>query len=544
MLLALCLMALPQGSAVSEWYTLHRQPGQQESLISANKLGVTAESALHRLARRMSWKLATESEFVDQKLGQVSLDLAFTRQPARVVAHLIAAAAGLDVAFDDSGSRTEMHVISAPTTESESGRARLRNWAIHWYKQFLTEDPVLANSPIVQEKGLEALMHLGKLMLQVNDLEGAVKVYNRVFEADDSQVYVPMSLLRLTEAHFELAMLSDMSEGKRRAHLRMAEEAALKLTRMNPRLKPTAQATVLLGRIMMAEQRHSECIKTLEAHSLRLSNTPEIIDIYLLIAECYSHGELPERVIQALDILEKHRSYKQWNRRQWLDYHYLRGLGAEAHGHALRDPETRKARFGEAMQALEWFLGVGKDDRRRGQAFVVLGRAYLELGKFLEARAASLEAMLEKHKLDLEWLQAARILEARSALALGETETALTKLELVVRPNPERMPQLVLYLVRTLMEVGRFDRSISNADLLANQTGPWGDQARVLRIEAMYRQASTADTMQGFPAAAIQIAKRIEDKQQQQKVAEIIGSAYEGLNQIERAAEAYRGILK
>lgn len=544
MLIELCFLFAPQELAASEWFTLHRPPGSKQTLVSANKYGVTAEAALYRLAQRMRWKITTESEIVDQRLGKVSLDLAFTKQPPRVIAHLISASVGLDVAFNDSGKRTELHVISAPSGESESGRARLRKWAIHWYKQFLDENPTIAHSPIVQEKGLQARMHLGQLLLQVKDLEGAVKIYNQIFESDDSQVYVPMALLRTTEAHFELAVKSGLAEDKRNSHLRLAEDAARKLARMNPRLKPTAQATVLLGKILMAGGRYGECIKALEASSLRLSNTPEIIDIYLLIAECYTHNELPDRVIHALDVLESVRSYKEWSKRQYLDYHYLRGLGAESLGHALKDETERKSRFAESMFSLERYLGLGKSDLRRGQGFIVLGRVYLELGKYLEARAATVEALLERNQLDANWLQAARILEAKTTLALGERESALTKLEIVVRPNPEKMPQLVMFLVDALTDAGRFDRAISNAELLTRRKGEWGDQARHRKILALYKQALVSDSLRSFPSQVIEIAKRIENKELQQKVSEIIGQAYESMNMIEKASDAYRGILR
>lgn len=551
-LLSVLLSPAPQDSSGGDWFELHRENGNKRLLVSANKYGVTAESAIRRLATRLNWRVSTESNLVEQKLGQVTLDLAFTKQPPRIVAHLISASAGLDIAFDDSalsqnGGRVQLHVISTPTGESESGRARLRKWAIHWYSQFLTEDPTVSHSPIVQEKGLEAMMHLGRLLLQAKDLEEAVKVYDRIIMANDSHMHVPLALLRMTEAQYEMATLPDLPEAKRDKHLRLAEKSARRLMKMHETLRPTAQATVLLGRILMQGERYSECIKMLEASSLRMSNTPEIIDIYLLIAECYTHGELPERVIHSLDTLQASRAGKDWTKRQWRDYHYLRGLGAEYLGHNVNDGEEKVMRFAEAMQSLEWFLGMGRDDVRRGQAFVILGRVYLELGKFLEARAATVEALLEKSNLDVNWLQAARILEAKTALALGERETALEKLEVVVRPNPEKMPKLVLFLIDQLIEIDRYDRAISNANLLVKVKNRSGDEARFRKIVALYKQASVSGTMNGFPSQAIEIAKNLDDtvsSDLQRKAAEIIGKAYESLNMIEQAADAYRGILK
>ena len=71
-----------------------------------------------------------------------------------------------------------------------------------------------------------------------------------------------------------------------------------------------------------------------------------------------------------------------------------------------------------------------------------------------------------------------------------------------------------------------------------------GDRARVLRIRAMFKQAKNSDSMGSFPPAAIKYALRVEDKDSQRIVSELIGNAYESLNMIEAAAEAYRGILK
>ncbi|MCA8956994.1 MAG: hypothetical protein KDC87_13030 [Planctomycetes bacterium] len=537
--------AIPDPAAAEPWFRIHHVPGDPPRvLVSANKYAVSAESALRQLAQQLAWKLSSESVAVDAKLGAVTIDLAFTKQPPRTVAHLIAASAGVDVAFHAGGERTELHLITAPTGESESGRARLRHWAIHWYQQFLADDPTLAQSPIVQEKGMQTLMHLGRLLLQGNDLEGAVKVYNRIFEQDDSQRYVPMALLRLTEAHFELAKAGGISEAKRKSHLERAEDSARRLTRLHPKLQASAQAAVLLGRILIADRRYSECIKALEANSLRLHNAPEIIDIYLLIAECYTHGELPDRVLHSLDLLASIRSYKEWSQRQWLDYHYLRAVGAEGMAAQSKDPEQRLAFLREGMQASEQFLGIGRADHRRAQGFVVLGRIYLGLGKYLEARAAAIEAMLDRKQLDVSWLQAARILEAKSKFALGERDEALTNLEVVIRPNPEQVPELVLFLVDALRDAGRFDRAISNAALLAKLDGRWGDEARLRQVRAMFEQATVSDSMRAFPAEAIEIARRVQDKDIQRDVAEIIGKAYEALNQIDKAADAYRGILR
>lgn len=318
------------------------------------------------------------------------------------------------------------------------------------------------------------------------------------------------------------------------------------LSNMNPELGPTAEASVLLAELLMEQERYSECIRFLEGSTLALSKQPEIVDIYLLIAECHSYGELPARTVSALDTLAGSQAYRDMSRSQWLDYHYLRGLGAEALARTLESAEERSDRFAESMQSLEYFIGHGENDPRRGAAFVALGRVYLELGKFIQSRYASNEALRESQKLDDEWLTQARILEVNSLRRLGEREAAWEKLEFVVRPNPELMPDLVMFLVDTLIDGGRFDRAVSNADLLTGQDGAVGDEARYRKILAMYKQAQLADDLQAFPAKAIEIAKQMsgDSRELEQKVSQIIGQAYESLNMIGKAADAYRGILR
>ena len=114
-------------------------------------------------------------------------------------------------------------------------------------------------------------------------------------------------------------------------------------------------------------------------------------------------------------------------------------------------------------------------------------------------------------------------------LALGDAEDAFTKLETVVRHEPEQVPELVMFLIDAFIDAGRYDRAISIADLLVRQRSSWGDQARFKKVLAMWKQASAADSLRGFPERAIKVAREIQDKHLQEKVAEILGVPVEGL---------------
>ena len=60
----------------------------------------------------------------------------------------------------------------------------------------------------------------------------------------------------------------------------------------------------------------------------------------------------------------------------------------------------------------------------------------------------------------------------------------------------------------------------------------------------MFKSAQDTGIYTGFTEQAIRIAQRIEDKVEQRKVAELIGKAYEAQKMIEKAADAYRGMLR
>jgi hypothetical protein len=113
-----------------------------------------------------------------------------------------------------------------------------------------------------------------------------------------------------------------------------------------------------------------------------------------------------------------------------------------------------------------------------------------------------------------------------------------------VRRNPEGKRELILFLVDAFIQVQSYQRAISTADLLSLQKGIWGDRARHKRIVAMWEQAKTSAARKGFPEKALPIIKDIQDEELQRKVAEILGEAYWSLGEIDKAADAYRGVLR
>lgn len=568
MLLELSMMLLPQAGTAQDLFTVYRgSEGRVE--VSANKR-VTAMTALQVLSTKLRWEMLPASTTVGDVLRSTSLELSFKRQPARTVAHLIAVAAGLDVVFDDSQEVVRLHVTHTPDPDSVGGRERLRHWAIHWYEQFLADDPTIQNSRAVQDQGTDALMHLGELLMRANALEEAADVYDRVAKAQRDSEHWYEARLRLAEARFEISQLNRLGPAERETWLSQAKEISGLLAAEDVRLPQARAAVVLHGRILMHDDQLQRAIKFLEAHALRLATQPESIDAQLLLSSGYiAYGE-PLKALQLLNLLYENRSLtiKFWSQEQKLDYFYYRGAAAEALGREEIERQQQKFKravatlpagsqqlpeietetsdqlLQDAMQSLELFLIGAVDDFRRAQAFVLLGRTYMHLGRFIEARSAAVESLLQKGKLDLEWRQDARILEAQTGLALGDRDAALDKLRGEVLRNPESMPKLVIFLVEAFAEAGQFQRAISTADLLEDLRSEWGDRARFARIKVMARQRRADKLLSVFPAEATAVAMKIRDRKLQGQAAELIGQAYEELGQLEKALDAYNGRLR
>jgi tetratricopeptide (TPR) repeat protein len=496
--------------------------------VSADRPAIAGDVALRSLAGALGWTLRFNPESLQQELALHSLDLAFDRQSARTVAHLVAVACGADVVFDDrtgpDGPTTILHVVPPPAADTDTGRQRLRSWATQWYQAFLADD--LKVDPTVVAHGLEARRNLGQLLLELGELDAARRWFQSVYEHDPLHPGVPQAMLAITNCHYELG------------EYEQAERWARLLAVKHPRLPETAAATVLLARVLIARGYHDECVRFLESAMLPLAGTPEAIDLMLLLAEVHRLRGRADRTYDEIQKLGRLAHFRELTQRQWNDYHFLRGIGAEA-GMA----ET-PARGDEAIEAFEVFLGSAPDDPRRGIALVVLGRAYLGRDLFLEARAAARAALGCREQLPPEWYQEARILDAKSALAVLDRERAFEELEVEVRRPEGRMPELVLFLARSLLEVGRYERAIATAQLLFDRSDRHGDCARVLAIEAMLAQAEAGSVLAEFPSRALPLARGVAGEESQREVATLFGQAWQKLGDVERAADAYRGLLR
>jgi tetratricopeptide (TPR) repeat protein len=522
-LAAILLAPSPQGP--QELYAV-RSDGDAVR-VSANRLGVPADTALRELGSAVGWGVEFETEQLRGRMSLLGLDLAFTGQSPRTVAQLVAVAGGGDVVFDDRTelgvARTRILVVSPPAAATESGRQRLRRHAIDWYRTFLQDE--LRHDPLVEEEGMRARMQMAALLREQGELEEAASVFASVPELEPSHDWVPAALLRLAQCRFDLGP----------EHWEKAEQAARELTLRHPALPQAAAGTVLLGRILIARGRYEECVKTLTASWLRLAGTPEIVDLYLLAGEAEYRLGRPAEVRRAMDILDSAHEFRELDRRQWLDYLFLRG-------YALQELGEQPA----ATEALELFLGTGVDDPRRGIAFVILGRSYLAQGLYVQARAAAIEAHHLKvgGRMDVGWAREASKLFAKTALEIGDKDQAFDKLEVEVRRSPEADPELVLYLARAFLDERRYQKAIITCDLIADRSDDFGDQARLLRVEAMWMQAEAAGSLASFPERALPYAVKVTGTDNQRRVAETLGRVYEELGLVERAADAYRGMLE
>ncbi len=522
---AACLLGLLAGLGAqdsgSKLFTVDRS--REPWLLAADRNGVACDRAFVDLGHALDWRIDFETKQLEASLAMVTLDLAFVAQPARVVAQLLAAAGGADVVFDDrteaEGVRTRVHVVSQASGDVESGRQRLRQWAIQWYQSFLQRGDLL--DPLVQEEGTRVRMQLAHMRLSQGDIEGAVSAFETVYERDQSHPQTPLAMLRIAEGNFELNKLDE------------AERWARRVAELHPSRPEMPKAAVLIGRILLAGGRYDECVRELRSFLLPLADSPEIVDTYLLMAQAQVARERPEEVFRNIEVLAGSRSFRDLSERQFRDYWYLRGLGAEGTG-----------AYPVAMEALELFLGVADADPRRGRAQVMLARAYAGQGRFLEARASALAASKQLDGLDKDWRRAARIVGAKTAIALGERDNALTDLEVEVR-SPGADPELILFLSDAFFEVGRYQKAVATANLLTDPGTPQGQAARVRKLRAMLEQVKqNREQLAIYPSQAAPIAKELTDEALQRQAAELIGSAYELLGDVERAADAYRGVLR
>jgi len=536
-------LAAPQEPQLFAVSTRTNDNGAARTLVAADSRRVDCLRALDRLSAAVGWNLAVESAPLENDLRFASVDLNFADQDPRMVAQLIAVAAGADCVFQEAepveGSRPRLHVVRAPSAETESGRQRLRTIAGQWYRSFLRDE--LQYEPLIEREGVQVRMNLGQLLLDSGDLDAAIAFFTEAYDKQPHD-HVAKAILRIAECHLDLAAGQTDRDGKRR-HFEQAEEWVRRLFERMPSAPEITPATVLLGRAMLgqafsenrpevARDIAEKCQKELAARVIRLFDSVEMLDVWLLAGQAQFFLQQPDRAFDTMLTLRESPYFGNMGRRQFLDYHFLLGYGAQGLGkHDL------------AMRSLEWFLIHAEADPRRGQAYVLLAESYLAQKRFVQARAAAVEAR-QRHlgAMASDWRQRALRIWARTALALGEKESAFLELEQMVMRGEE--PELALFLVDEMLDDRQWQRAIAVAKPLTELEGQIGDRARFKVVRALFEQAVASRHLDDFPSQAVAIAPRIQDPELRARTATMIGDAYARLGKLEHAADAYRGILR
>jgi len=544
LLTALTLLPQTQDAEVFAVKKVAAKDGQIERMVvSGDRRQINCLDALRELASAMNWNLVVESTPLENDLRFASIDLNLADQDPRMVAQLIAVAGGADSIFDEpagfEGARVTLHVVRVPSGETESGRQRLRALAGQWYRSFLREE--LQYEPIVQEEGVAVRMHLGQLLIDSGDLESAINFFSDVYERRPHD-HVAAAILKIAQCHLDLAAGHVDRESKLKEY-ELAEQWTRRVFDSMPSSPEVTPATILLGRAMLGQARNQEsgpmvrakaraCQDELRARIIRLIDSVELLEVWLLAGEAQFLMARPERAYQTMLTLRESPYFDDLGPQQFLDYHFLLGYGALGAG-----------KVELAMRAFEWFLIHAEDDERRGQAYVMLGESYLAQNRYIEGRAASIEAR-KRHlaRMSPEWRERTLKVWARTALALGEKEQAFLELEQMVLRGEE--PELTLFLVDELLLDHQWQRGMSVARLLMDREDSLGDRARYKTIQALYEQAVAGKHLDDFPPQAIAIAPKVEDPELRAKIATMIGEAYTQLEMLEHAADAFRGILR
>lgn len=520
-----------------------------QTMVSADRRAVTSFDALHHLTEAMNWNLQIESRRLEEDLRSFTVDLDLQDQDPRMVGQLLAVAAGADSGFDAGeprvGRRPTLHVMRKPGNETGSGRNRLRQLAAQWYRSFLGDE--LKHEPIVTEEWARVRMELGQLMFERGEFEAAIDEFFKV-QGQRSILYAPRALLRIAQAQVELADFA-IDPRKARDHAARAVAWAETLLRDYAHSPEATGATVALGRALLREAAMAEdvessriiydrCRKALWARVMKLRDTVEMLDVWLLMGQAAFHLEQPAQVYESMLTLRESPNFEDLSDRQFRDYHFLLGYSALGIGKADL-----------AMRSLEWFLIHCAGDDRRRLANLMLAEAYLDLGCFLEAQAAGLEAGINQ-RLSIwidggsSWQSRAPLLWARILLAIGKKEEAFLDLESLERDGGRPNPQLVLFLVDQLLVDHQWQRAVAAARVLLDGSGEFADQARFKTVQALYQQSVASKSFADFPARAREFAVEVNDAELQRKCAEMIGDAYAAMGRREAAADAYRGFLR
>ncbi|MCB9877717.1 MAG: tetratricopeptide repeat protein [Planctomycetes bacterium] len=542
--LSLCCALAPQDGDLYRVTSTPAADGTPASVaVEADRRRVDCLTALRELSTVMNWVLAIESKQLESDLRFNAVDLNFADQDPRMVAQLVAVAAGADTIFDEpgdfEGARVTLHVVRVPSPDTESGRQRLRAIAGQWYRSFLRDE--LKYEPVVQQEGLQVRLHLGQLLIENGDLESAIAFYSDVYDQGPHE-HIAEAILKIAACHLDLAGGATDRAGER-AQYAEAERWLRKLLERMPSAPEIPKATVLLGRALLGEARCEEsaevmrqkaqaCQEELRARIIRLIDSVELLEVWLLAGQAQLMMERPDRVYETMLTLRESTRFDDLGPAQFRDYHFLLGYGALG----TNKPEL-------AMRSLEWFLINAEDDARRGEAYVLLAESYMQQRRFVEGRAAAVEARSRYlSRMTPTWRQRTLKIWARSALALGEKESAYLELEQMVLRGEE--PELTLFLVDELLADRQWQRAIAVARPLTELESAIGDRARFKVVNALYEQALASNYLEDFPAQAIPLAPGIRDPELRAKVATMIGEAYTRLNKPEHAADAFRGILR
>jgi tetratricopeptide (TPR) repeat protein len=544
-MLVMCLQATPQGS--EELFVLRTISGTSgapsRTLVAADRQSIQCLDALRALTKAVNWNLVVESKPLENDLTFQSVDLNLVDQDPRMIAQLIAVAAGADVVFDDAdpvdGSRTTVHVVRTPDPASESGRQRLRSLSGQWYRSFLRDE--MQNEPLVAREAVQVRMNLGQLLVDSGDLETAIQYFTEVFDHRPHD-FVAAAVLKLAECHLDIAR-GQTDRQMQRVNYEKAESWARQVLERMPTAPETTPATILLGRALLGQARAEtnrdaarklaeRCQTELRARVIRLIDSVEMLDVWLLAAEAQLMLEQPDRVYETMLTLRESPYFDDLSTRQFVDYHFLLGYGALG----LQKQDL-------AMRSIEWFLIHAENDPRLGVAYVMLSESYLAQKRFVQARAASVEARTRfLGTLSLEWRERALKIWARTALALGDKEDAFKELEQMIARGEE--PELALFLCDEMIADRQWERAMSVIRGLLALESPIGDRARFKKIEALYEQAKASNHLEDFPSQAVALAPQISDPALRSRTATIIGDAYTRLGKLEHAADAYRGILR
>ncbi len=516
-------LPVPQG--VLTTFTVRRD--EDRVSVAANRPAMPCDRALRELASALGWRLRWQVDALGEQLAGEIVDLAFDDLEPRAAAQLIAVAGGADVVVnqrnDDLGRvQVDLVVVEVPDAVTEVGRARLRRSALDWYERFLENSERAADPDAVE--AVDARIDVAELLRGQGELEAATRVLEEAYALAPHAASIPTALLRMAECYLELGS-SYYAECERRAR---------ELTRLHPGRPEAVRATVLLGRLLLAQARYEECISELGKRSLYVAGNPEVVDVYLLLARAWFRLDRPTESASVLATLDEAWKAVDMSTSQRADHAFLRGAVAQLLG-----------RHREAVRDLErYFELVDEEHADRPVAFVALGDAYLAGERYLQARAAAFAARETGRGLDGVWARRSSELWARTMLALGDEERAFLELEVEVRKDPEREAELALFLAARLRERGRYQKAVSVLERIVGRGDEVGDRARLETIEALYEQGLDTGSLHGFPEQARGLAAKISSTELQRRVAELFGQAYDALGDIERAADAWRGVIR